>query len=111
MSLVNPEDKLLKTITEVARELGIKEYVLRYWETQFPQINPSRQKGKRLYDINDVKTIKTIQDLLHNQKYTIQGAKNFLYFENEQDNDKNMLDVLAELKKLYSFLREAMSDE
>ena len=111
MSVVNPGDKLLKTITEVSKETGIKEYVLRYWETQFTQINPSRQKGKRLYDANDIKTIKCIKDLLYNKKYTIKGAKNFLYFENNQDKDKNLIDVLEDLKTVYSFLKDTMRDD
>lgn len=69
-------DKLYFRIGEVAELLGIEPYVLRYWETEFPEISPVKSKSKqRLYKKHDVELIGKIRDLLYNQKFTIKGAK------------------------------------
>lgn len=69
-------DKLYFRIGEVAKLIGVEPYVLRYWETEFPEINPVKSKSKqRLYKKQDVELIHRIRDLLYNQKFTIKGAK------------------------------------
>ena len=69
-------DKLYFKIGEVARIVGVKPYVLRYWETEFPMIRPGKTRSKhRLYRRRDVEALLEIKRLLHNERYTIEGAK------------------------------------
>ena len=69
-------DKLYFKIGEVAEIVGVKPYVLRYWETEFPEIAPSKSQSKqRLYRRKEVEMILGIRDLLYNEKYTIEGAR------------------------------------
>ena len=66
----------LRTIGEVAKSLGIRQHVLRYWEEQFPMLKPlKRAGGRRLYRPSDVALLDQIQDLLSKQGYTIRGAR------------------------------------
>lgn len=63
-------------IGEVAELLGVETYVLRYWESEFPQLKPVRAPSRqRLYRRADVETLLYIKGLLHEQGYTIAGAK------------------------------------
>ncbi len=69
-------DKLYFKIGEVAEIVGVKPYVLRYWETEFPDTAPSKSKSKqRLYKRKEVEQILKIRDLLYEQKFTIDGAR------------------------------------
>lgn len=69
-------DKLYFKIGEVAKILGLEPYVLRYWETEFPEIAPSKSKSRqRLYKRQDVELISQIQTLLYKQNFTIKGAR------------------------------------
>lgn len=69
-------DKLYFRIGEVAEMIGVEPYVLRYWESEFPEIAPSKSHSKqRLYRRQDVETIMAIRDLLYKQRYTIGGAR------------------------------------
>lgn len=70
-----PEDKLFYKIGEVAALLEIKTHVLRYWETEFPQLKPVKSRSnQRLYRRADVETALLIKDLLYHQGFTIAGA-------------------------------------
>jgi DNA-binding transcriptional MerR regulator len=72
-------EKLYYTITEVSKLLNIKPYVIRYWETEFPQIKKSRKSGRnRRYSIREFEVISLIKHLLYDKKYTIKGAKQAL---------------------------------
>jgi DNA-binding transcriptional MerR regulator len=69
-------DKLYFKIGEVARIVGVKPYVLRYWESEFSMIRPGKTQSKhRLYRRRDVETLLEIKHLLHAERYTIEGAK------------------------------------
>jgi len=66
----------LRTIGEVAKALGIKHHVLRYWEEQFPMLSPlTRAGGRRYYRTEDIALIREIDRLLHREGYTIRGAR------------------------------------
>ena len=65
----------LRTIGEVSGALGIKAHVLRYWEQQFPMLQPlKRSGGRRYYRPADVALIETIDRLVNKQGYTLKGA-------------------------------------
>ena len=69
-------DKLYFKIGEVAEIIGVKPYVLRYWETEFPEIAPGKSKtNQRLYKRKEVEKILSIRRLLYQEKFTINGAR------------------------------------
>ena len=71
--------KLYYSIGEVSEITGLKAYVLRYWETEFKQIAPPKNRaGNRTYRQKDIILIQKIKDLLYEQKFTIDGARKVL---------------------------------
>ncbi len=71
-----PPDKRYYRIGEVSKITGVKPYVLRYWETEFKWMVPQKSRSKqRLYQKRDIDTILLIKKLLHEQRYTIAGAR------------------------------------
>ncbi len=79
-----PPDKLYFKIGEVARIVGVKPYVLRYWETEFSALRPGKTRSKhRLYRRRDVETLLRIKILLHDQRFTIEGARKQLRVEHD----------------------------
>ena len=77
MSSVRPEvKKLYYSISEVSKLTKLKAYVLRYWETEFTQLKPSKNRaGNRTYRQKDIDLILKIKYLLYEEKYTIEGAR------------------------------------
>src|ERR1700733_2401849 len=72
-------DKLYFRIGDVARLAGIKPYVLRFWETEFPTLGPRKSgTGHRLYRRKDVELVLEIKRLLYEKRFTIEGARRFL---------------------------------
>jgi len=70
------EADALRTIGEVSKALGIKQHVLRYWEQQFPTLNPlKRSGGRRYYRREDIRTVETIDRLVNSEGYTLKGAR------------------------------------
>lgn len=66
----------LRTIGEVGQALGIKPHVLRYWEQQFPMLQPlKRSGGRRYYRADDVALVERIDRLVNREGYTLKGAK------------------------------------
>lgn len=107
--------KYYYTIGEVCNLLDLKPHVLRYWETEFRQLNPHRTKGQsRRYTPEQIETLKIIKELLYIQKFTIKGVKKKLsqikYNEKfktpvkvqaiNDDYKNELLSNLSELKKL-----------
>ena len=69
-------DKLYFRIGDVSRLAGVKPYVLRYWESEFPSISPKKSgTGHRLYRRKDVELILEIKHLLYEKRFTIEGAR------------------------------------
>ncbi len=72
-------NKLYFRIGEVAKLAGIKPYVLRFWETEFPGLGPKKSgTGHRLYRRKDVELVLEIKRLLYDKRYTIEGARKTL---------------------------------
>ncbi len=64
------------SISEVCDLVGLKPHVLRYWESQFPVLNPSKNRsGNRVYQRKEIKLILLVAHLLYKEKYTIEGAR------------------------------------
>ncbi len=71
-------------IGEVSKQFDIETHVLRYWEKEFPSLKPKKNRsGQRIYSRENVALIKKIKDLLHNERYSIEGAKRVLQKEKE----------------------------
>lgn len=112
-------DKLYFKIGEVAEITGVKPYVLRYWESEFKMVNPSKSRSRqRLYRKSDVELIFRIKELLYEERYTINGARKKLKelgygrisqpeLQFEKVESKSALDkVIQELKEIQDLLSE-----
>ena len=76
------QKRLYYKIGEACKELGIQPYVLRYWETEFPALAPSKSRsGQRVYSEKELEIIRRIKQLLYEEGYTIAGAKKKLEAE------------------------------
>ncbi len=79
MSNSGKSDQAFRTISEVSRELGLPQHVLRFWETKFRQVAPlKRGGGRRYYRPHDVALLRRIKSLLHTDGYTIKGVQRLL---------------------------------
>ena len=97
---VLPDKKYFK-IGETSSLLGVKPHVLRYWETEFPQIRPCKSKtGQRMYRRRDVEALIKIQKLLYQERFTIAGAKQALRSYNWADiseEESGKIEVIEEV--------------
>jgi len=79
---VKVQKRLYYKIGEACKALGIQPYVLRYWETEFPALAPSKSRsGQRVYSQKELEIIRRIKELLYDEGYTIAGAKKKLETE------------------------------
>ncbi len=86
-------DKLYFRIGEVAKLAGIKPYVLRFWETEFPGLGPKKSgTGHRLFRRKDVELVLEIKRLLYEKRFTIEGARKFL-------ESRGKMQAAAQVKK------------
>ena len=124
--------KLYYSISEVSKITDMEQYVLRYWETEFEQLNPQKNRaGNRIYTNKDIQVILHIKSLLRDKKYTIEGAKKILlnsksepiiireeiehFVENENleiiqsDNKKQRTSIRKDLEDVKIFLEYILS--
>ena len=81
------QEKSLFRIGEVSRLTATKAFVLRYWETEFPMLQPVKSpSGHRLYRREDIETVFEIKRLLYDEGFTIAGARRFLAGHTEVEN-------------------------
>ncbi|MFZ5571943.1 MAG: MerR family transcriptional regulator [Thermodesulfobacteriota bacterium] len=101
-------DKRYFRIGEVSALTGLESYVLRFWETEFKGISPKRtESGQRLYRRSDVELIHKIKHLLHEKKFTIQGAKQYLNASPKKD--RNSVLTIDEIRSELLVIREILS--
>src|SRR5512141_2818051 len=88
--------KLYYSISEVSKITDLEQYVLRYWESEFEQLKPAKNRaGNRIYTNKDIKLILYIKKLLREQRYTIEGAKQILQtFNPEADSVGEQLELI-----------------
>jgi DNA-binding transcriptional MerR regulator len=103
-----PDDKRYFRIGEASRIIGVEPYVLRYWESEFPQVRPERaDSNQRTYQREDLENLLTVKKLLYEEKMTIEGAKRRLRQEkgNKISVDSAVLDdIKTELSKILEML-------
>jgi DNA-binding transcriptional MerR regulator len=124
--------KLYYSISEVSKITDIEQYVLRYWETEFEELNPQKNRaGNRIFTNKDIQIIIYIKTLLREKKYTIEGAKKILadykpevaqikteteypvaqeiFPVNQSENRKDKNSIKKDLEDLKSFLEYLLS--
>ena len=105
----NDIKKLYYSIGEVSKMVGLKSYVLRYWETEFKQLTPPKNRaGNRTYRQKDIDLILKIKDLLHGKKFTIEGARSIISSKNSDISSTNIINskIILDLKnELLDILR------
>jgi len=80
--------KLYYSIGEISEITKLKQYVLRYWESEFSQLNPAKNSaGNRNYRKTDIDLINEIKSLLYKRHYTIKGAKQYLKDKNKTSSN------------------------
>ena len=112
--------KLYYSISEVSKITDIEQYVLRYWETEFEQLTPQKNRaGNRIYTNKDIRLILYIKELLREKKYTIEGAKKIL--EDYEQDKKPIIevkekkaqiesDIIVEVEKNNPSLKEDLAE-
>ncbi len=96
-------ERLYYSIGEVSKLTGVEPYVLRYWEKEFEQLKPVRNRGKnRVYTNRDIKIILIIKRLLWEESYTIEGAKRVLknYNPDEDSREISIENGVAKISKI-----------
>ncbi len=101
--------KLYYSIGEVADMLEVEAHVLRYWETEFRQLAPRKNRaGRRTYRKTDLELLHVIKRLLKEEKYTIEGARQVL---DRTDRDELIAPTAREeLLELRGFLERLLQD-
>ena len=116
--------KLYYSISEVCEMTGLKPHVLRYWETAFPMLTPSKNKaGNRVYDSDDVNLVRVIKRLLYEDRFTVEGARarllDMMEGEGQMDLDldggspvaaEEIEDLIEDVRKLISMLERDPMD-
>ncbi|MBN2602238.1 MAG: MerR family transcriptional regulator [Candidatus Marinimicrobia bacterium] len=121
--------KLYYSIGEVSETTGLKQYVLRYWESEFPSLAPSKNRaGNRVYREKDIVLIQYIKHLLYEKKFTIEGAKQKLKSlkpedlqnfsetgsidepEQEKISDNELLEVIHKIKSGLTEILNLLND-
>ena len=93
--------KLYYSIGEVSEITGLKQYVLRYWESEFSQLKPSKNSaGNRNYRKSDIDLINEIKELLYDRRFTIKGAKQHLKDKTKQPIAENVEQVKSIKEKV-----------
>ena len=93
--------KLYYSIGEVSELTQLKAYVLRYWETEFSQLKPPKNRaGNRTYRQKDIEMILNIKDLLYNKKFTIDGARAVLSGKETIPDSRGQSETFNEKQKV-----------
>ncbi|MBI3784873.1 MAG: MerR family transcriptional regulator [Deltaproteobacteria bacterium] len=110
-------DKLYYKIGEVAEIVGVKPYVLRYWESEFSVLKLAKSGSKqRLYKRRDVEILLRIKRLLHEERFTVEGARKRLKVLQKEDRqqpelplgDRTYRSVLAHVKREIELLHRML---
>ena len=106
-------DKLYFRIGEVASLCRLPAYVLRFWESEFPQLKPVKSStGQRMYRKRDVESVLRIKQLLYEQGFTISGARQQLRTETKSDKTQSAIpfpsNSVPEIQNIRRGLREIL---
>lgn len=103
--LTDIPSKQVFPIGEASKLCGVKEHVLRYWEQEFKELKPVKQRGNRRgYRRQDIIVARKIKHLLYDQGFTIKGAKQKLKAKPSKSQAISFDDLMKELEQLVSLL-------
>jgi DNA-binding transcriptional MerR regulator len=110
--LKHDEEKLYYSISEVAEMTDVKPYVLRFWEKEFPLLRPKKNRGgNRTYQKREIALVNRIKNLLYEQGYTIEGARQKLSDTvGEVRRDDKMVELLGQVKRELMELERLLSN-
>src|SRR5689334_24336216 len=104
-------EKLYFRIGEVARLCRLPAYVLRFWETEFPQLKPIKSStGQRMYRRKDVESVLRIKQLLYEEGFTIPGARQHLRTEVKSDTKQSPLPFPVRSAPELKYIRQGLRD-
>ena len=104
-------EKLYFRIGEVARLCRLPAYVLRFWETEFPQLKPVKSStGQRMYRRRDVESVVRIKRLLYEEGYTIQGARQQMREEAKGEKKQVTLPFPASASPDMRYIRQGLQE-
>ncbi|HUK23015.1 MAG TPA: MerR family transcriptional regulator [Terriglobales bacterium] len=104
-------ERLYFRIGEVARLCRLPAYVLRFWETEFPQLKPIKSStGQRMYRRKDVESVLHIKKLLYEEGFTIAGARQQLRSEIRGDKKQAPLPFPASSTRNLKYIRQGLQD-
>ena len=104
-------EKLYFRIGEVSRLCNLPAYVLRFWETEFPQLKPVKSStGQRMYRRKDVESVLRIKQLLYEEGFTIPGARQHLRAEIKTDKKQDPLPFPARPTTDLKYIRQGLKD-
>lgn len=107
MSEVEGITKLYYSISEVSELTGLAPHVLRYWESEFDELHPKKNRaGNRVYTDDDIQTLRRIHSLLKDDKYTLEGARQAM--KTGVTPRPISPEFRRELKRLRDFLQELL---
>ena len=105
------DSKLYYSISEVADMTGLKPYVLRFWEREFPFLKPKKNRaGNRSYQQKDIDLINQIKHFLYDEGYTIEGAKSKLKTLRYEGEEAKLVAEMMRLKNLLIEIRKELSE-
>lgn len=97
--------KLYRSIGEVGEIVDLEPHVLRYWESEFAELSPRKNRaGRRVYTEEDIVMVRRIQHLLKEEKYTLDGARQVL----ARDRAEGHAEQREELLRLRAFLESML---
>src|SRR3954468_24093827 len=110
MAVYEIPDKLFFKISEVCEIVGVEPYVLRFWETEFPNLVPQKSKaGHRIYKKKDVENVLRIKELLYDRGFTIAGARKQLSRTrrnvSKEEGSAALLRIRKELEDILTLLQ------
>lgn len=104
-------DKLYFRIGEVATLCHLPAYVLRFWETEFPQLKPVKSStGQRMYRKRDVESVLRIKQLLYDQGFTITGARQQLRSEMKSDKSQSTIPFPTQTAPNLQHIRQGLRE-
>ncbi len=110
--LASIPDKMAFKIGEVADLVGVKPYVLRYWETEFKVLKPQKSRhNQRVYSRKDVENVMMIKKLLHTDRFSIEGARSALKrLRKEAKSVSTISSAVSDYESLRDDVHELISD-
>jgi DNA-binding transcriptional MerR regulator len=101
--------KLYYSISEVATLTDLEPHVLRYWESEFEQLQPKKNRaGNRVYTERDIEAVKRLKHLLREEKYTLEGARQALARDEADEEGYDLDAALLELRVFLSNLLQRL---